>query len=357
MRIGGAAIELVEVGVLNRSLNRGETIQAADIAIERRPREGLPGDLQADAARSRRPRRPASAVGRSGRPDGRSRQAGDRRARRHGHHVYEVPGMTLTLRARATEAGAQGDTIAVQNVQSKQSLQATVVSPGRVAVSAATPGRSPALPRRPPAPERVRDHVYLIASAVPPGSPVSPLSRRRSAPAAPSTGSRMSARRPPCRRSRIRPPSRATSRCACRCPTPQPVAFASEFPVAPGLARLLQGPARRAGRRPRDGPGQVTDKAQIDNQTPAHAARTARKASGGNVRLRDRVSKVLPDGTKADALVKAELDTSSSRAPARSAAPSSSSPTSPRWSPRSCRTATSWSRASRRSGSISRSAS
>ena len=70
MRIGGAAIELVEVGVLNRSLNRGETIQAADLAIERRPREGLPGDLQADAASSRRPDRPASAVGRSGRPDG-----------------------------------------------------------------------------------------------------------------------------------------------------------------------------------------------------------------------------------------------------------------------------------------------
>jgi flagellar basal body P-ring formation protein FlgA len=53
---------------------------------------------------------------------------------------YEVPGMTLTLRARATEAGAQGDTISVLNVQSKKSLHATVVSPGRVAVSAATPG-------------------------------------------------------------------------------------------------------------------------------------------------------------------------------------------------------------------------
>ena len=157
MRIGGAAIELVEVGVLNRALNRGETIQAADLAIERRPREGLPGDLQADAASlaGRIARRPLSAgavvrTGDLGKPETR------------GDIVtvfYEVPGMTLTLRARATEAGAQGDTIAVLNVQSKKSLHATVVSPGRVAVSAATPGPSPALPRRPPAPERVRAHV------------------------------------------------------------------------------------------------------------------------------------------------------------------------------------------------------
>ncbi len=50
--------------------------------------------------------------------------------------VYEIPGMTLTLRGRATEAGAQGDTIGVVNPQSKKTLQATIVAPGKVAVSA-----------------------------------------------------------------------------------------------------------------------------------------------------------------------------------------------------------------------------
>jgi flagellar basal body P-ring formation protein FlgA len=152
VRIGGAAIELVEVGVLNRALNRGETIQAADLAIERRPREGLPGDLQADAASlaGRIARRPLSAgavvrTGDLGKPEIVAR----------GDIVtvfYEVPGMTLTLRARATEAGAQGDTIAVLNVQSKKSLHATVVAPGRVAVSAATPGPLARLAAQTPSP-------------------------------------------------------------------------------------------------------------------------------------------------------------------------------------------------------------
>ena len=152
VRIGGAAIELVEVGVLNRALNRGETIQAADLAIERRPREGLPGDLQADAASlaGRIARRPLSAgavvrTGDLGKPEIVAR----------GDIVtvfYEVPGMTLTLRARATEAGAQGDTIAVLNVPSKKSLHATVVAPGRVAVSAATPGPLGRLAAQTPSP-------------------------------------------------------------------------------------------------------------------------------------------------------------------------------------------------------------
>jgi flagella basal body P-ring formation protein FlgA len=54
--------------------------------------------------------------------------------------VYEIPGMVLTLRGRANEAGAQGDMIAVTNPQSKKILQAQVIAPGKVSVSAALPG-------------------------------------------------------------------------------------------------------------------------------------------------------------------------------------------------------------------------
>jgi O-acetyl-ADP-ribose deacetylase len=54
--------------------------------------------------------------------------------------VYEIPGMVLTLRGRATEAGAQGDSIGVLNIQSKKTLQATVMGPGKVSVSAPAPG-------------------------------------------------------------------------------------------------------------------------------------------------------------------------------------------------------------------------
>jgi flagella basal body P-ring formation protein FlgA len=45
------------------------------------------------------------------------------------------------LRGSASESGAQGDTIAVVNPQSKRTLQAQVVAPGKVSVSAPLLGR------------------------------------------------------------------------------------------------------------------------------------------------------------------------------------------------------------------------
>jgi flagella basal body P-ring formation protein FlgA len=139
-RVAGQAIEMAEVHVLQRAFNRGETVQAADVTVERRPRASVPGDALADggeiAGRSARRTLPAGSVLRNGdlqRPEIVAR----------GEIVtivYEIPGMTLTLRGRANEAGAQGDTVNVTNPQSKRTLQATVVAPGKVAVFAATPG-------------------------------------------------------------------------------------------------------------------------------------------------------------------------------------------------------------------------
>ena len=53
--------------------------------------------------------------------------------------VFEVPGIMLTTRGKALEAGAQGDLVNVLNVQSKRTVQATVTGPGRVTVVATTP--------------------------------------------------------------------------------------------------------------------------------------------------------------------------------------------------------------------------
>jgi flagella basal body P-ring formation protein FlgA len=139
-RVTGALVELVEVAVLRRSISRGETIEASDIATERRARESVPQDAQGEIAdlAGRVARRALSVgstirVGDLARPEIVAR--GDVVT-----IVYEIPGMTLTLRGRASEAGAQGDTIAVENTQSKRTLQAQVVAPGRVSVSAPVPG-------------------------------------------------------------------------------------------------------------------------------------------------------------------------------------------------------------------------
>ena len=148
-RITGTALELVEVAVLNRPLARGETVQAGDLALERRVRESVPSDAQMDgpALAGRVARRPlgAGSVVRAGdlaKPEIVAR--GDLVA-----VIYEAPGITLTMRGRAMEAGAQGDAIAVVNPQSKRTLQATVVAPGRVSVSTALPGRVAAADARP----------------------------------------------------------------------------------------------------------------------------------------------------------------------------------------------------------------
>ena len=50
--------------------------------------------------------------------------------------TFQVPGITLTMRGKALEGGAQGDTINVLNVQSKRSIQATVAGAGHVVVAA-----------------------------------------------------------------------------------------------------------------------------------------------------------------------------------------------------------------------------
>jgi flagella basal body P-ring formation protein FlgA len=53
--------------------------------------------------------------------------------------MFEVPGIKLTVRGKATEGGAEGDTIAVLNEQTKRIIQGVIVGPGRVVVAANGP--------------------------------------------------------------------------------------------------------------------------------------------------------------------------------------------------------------------------
>jgi flagella basal body P-ring formation protein FlgA len=53
--------------------------------------------------------------------------------------VYEVPGIVLTARGKAEEAGSLGDTVNVLNVQSKRIIQGVVSGPGQISVTSLTP--------------------------------------------------------------------------------------------------------------------------------------------------------------------------------------------------------------------------
>jgi flagellar basal body P-ring formation protein FlgA len=119
---------------VDRTVEHGEVLKEADLTILRRPKtEGgaiaTIADVVGLAARHQlRPGQPLRAADLM-KPE--IVQRNDTVTL-----VYQVPGITLTLRGQAQEAGALGDSISVLNVESKRVVQAIVTGPGQVAVNA-----------------------------------------------------------------------------------------------------------------------------------------------------------------------------------------------------------------------------
>jgi flagellar basal body P-ring formation protein FlgA len=129
---------VVETAVLARALNRSEVVKASDVAIERRPKVELRGDINATGS------------GLVGLAAKRALRAGEVlhaadfvkpeivQRNENVTLVYEAPGLLLTMRGKALESGALGDTVNVLNIQSKRTIQGTISGPGQVSVTAAT---------------------------------------------------------------------------------------------------------------------------------------------------------------------------------------------------------------------------
>lgn len=136
-RLSGTAQELVEFVVPTRTIGRGEVIRAGDLTVERRPRGetvALSGDsivslTQAVGLAARRPLQ-------SERGFRLSDLMKPELVERNGNVliILDMPGLSLSVRGKALEAGAEGEVIQVQNLQSRKTLQAVVTGPGRVAV-------------------------------------------------------------------------------------------------------------------------------------------------------------------------------------------------------------------------------
>ena len=142
LRVSGVVVEMREVAVLARGLNRGEPIREGDLVLEKRPRDGVGTDVQSSvtAALGEVAQRslPAGTVLREGdtaKPDLVAR--GETVT-----IVYSTPGISLSMRGLANDAGRMGAVVNVVNVASKKVLQATVIGPGRVSVG---PGGGPQL--------------------------------------------------------------------------------------------------------------------------------------------------------------------------------------------------------------------
>lgn len=138
LRFSGTAVETIQVAVLAQPAGRGEVVKPSDIAFERRPKNDVSADAVTDAEQAvglalRRPLRAGTPL----------RQGDLMKPELVVRNemvtlVYEVPGITLTMRGKALETGSAGDVVSVLNVQSKRTVHGTVSGQGRVTVAAAT---------------------------------------------------------------------------------------------------------------------------------------------------------------------------------------------------------------------------
>jgi flagella basal body P-ring formation protein FlgA len=139
LRLAGRAAATVEVVTLARQVERGEIFKSADVVIERRPRAEIGRDIVTDRDQA------IGFAARAALAPGRPLRVADlmkpELVQRHETVtlVYEVPGITLTVRGKAAEGGAESDVISVLNEQSKRTVQGVVVGPGRVIVSTGSP--------------------------------------------------------------------------------------------------------------------------------------------------------------------------------------------------------------------------
>jgi flagella basal body P-ring formation protein FlgA len=138
LRFTGTVTETVEAATLTRSLRAGEVVKASDVAIERRPKTELRGDGMAASQAVGLAAKAAMRNGQALRSDDLVKPQVVQRNEAVTIY-YQVPGIMLTVRGKALEAGAQGDVVGVLNIQSNRTIQAAVIAPGRVAIAAPSP--------------------------------------------------------------------------------------------------------------------------------------------------------------------------------------------------------------------------
>jgi len=133
-RFTGTAVETIEAATVDHPIERGEVLKMSDLVVQRRPKSEGPAitDLRsAVGLAARHSLRPGQPLREADLMKPAIVQRNDTVT-----IIYEAPGFTLTLRGRAQDAGAMGDTISVLNAESKRVVQGVVSGPGRVTVSA-----------------------------------------------------------------------------------------------------------------------------------------------------------------------------------------------------------------------------
>ena len=135
-RFTGTATETVDVLAVDRPVERGQILQAADLTTLRRPKaqgSGINEPAAAIGLAARHPLRPGQPLAAADLMKPEIVARNDTVTL-----IYQAPGLMLTLRGQAQDSGALGDTIGVLNVQTKRVVQGVISGPGKVTVAAAT---------------------------------------------------------------------------------------------------------------------------------------------------------------------------------------------------------------------------
>ena len=139
LRLTGRAVPAVDVVTVTRSIERGTVLKDSDIAIERHARAEMGRDIITD--RDLAVGLAARATLQPGRPIRSADLMKPEIVQRNDAVtlIYEAPGVMITARGKAVEAGAEGDIVNVLNEQSKRTVQGVVTGPGRVTVGIKVP--------------------------------------------------------------------------------------------------------------------------------------------------------------------------------------------------------------------------
>jgi flagella basal body P-ring formation protein FlgA len=124
---------------VTRAIERGTVLKDADVLIERHPRAEVTREFVTERDRV------VGFAARTNLQPGAPLRAADlmkpELIQRNDAVtlIYEVPGITLTIRGKASDGGAEGDVINVLNEQTKRTVQGIIVGPGRVVVNVNSP--------------------------------------------------------------------------------------------------------------------------------------------------------------------------------------------------------------------------
>lgn len=137
MRVAGRVVAMMPMLVAGRRMQAGDVVQEADVRVIRVPASRLrPGSAErADQVVGQALRRPAAAEQPLLMVDIQQPVVVDR-----GGIVtmlYDMPGLTLTAQGRAMDSGARGAVVSVMNTASRVVVEAQIIGPGRVRVTAA----------------------------------------------------------------------------------------------------------------------------------------------------------------------------------------------------------------------------